>query len=224
MRERYLEAFDAMRIDCLNGDKIQDRQGRARRLTRSQHLLDAGRSGGHSGGHGHCDAGAQTGACPRRGSRLSPSLGPIQERATAGILPEAEPDALYESVVPVRPLGLPFVPIEVSEGWFGWPALPDLFPTSFPGVKTSRDSFLVDTDLERLKIRITDYFDPSLSHEEVARRYPCVMQTTGRFDARATRDALLARGGPNESGFIPYAYRPFDNRWLYWEGETKLLR
>ena len=34
MRERYLEAFDTIRIDCLNGDKIQDRQddagGRAR--------------------------------------------------------------------------------------------------------------------------------------------------------------------------------------------------
>ena len=25
MRERYLEAFDAVRIDCLNGDQIQDR-------------------------------------------------------------------------------------------------------------------------------------------------------------------------------------------------------
>ena len=24
-------------------------------------------------------------------------------------------------------------------------------------------------------------------------------------------------------GFIRYAYRPFDNRWLYWEAETKLL-
>ena len=23
--------------------------------------------------------------------------------------------------------------------------------------------------------------------------------------------------------FIRHAYRPFDNRWLYWEGETKLL-
>ena len=37
------------------------------------------------------------------------------------------------------------------------------------------------------------------------------------------RDALLRRGGPDESGFIRFAYRPFDNRWLYWEKETKLL-
>ena len=43
------------------------------------------------------------------------------------------------------------------------------------------------------------------------------------FDARAVRDALLRRGGPTESGLVAYAYRPFDNRWLYWEAETNLL-
>ena len=50
------------------------------------------------------------------------------------------------------------------------------------------------------------------------------MTDTARFDARGVRDTLLARGGPDEAGFVRYAYRPFDNRWLYWEAETKLLR
>ena len=67
------------------------------------------------------------------------------------------------------------------------------------------------------------YFNADLSHEEIARRYPGVMKATARFDARTVRDTLLARGGPDEDGFIRFAYRPFDNRWLYWEGETKLL-
>ena len=136
---------------------------------------------------------------------------------------EAEPGALYADVSPILPLGLPFVETAVSENWFDWPALPDLFPVSFPGVKTSRDGFLVDTDLDRLKARIADYFDPALSHEEIARRYLAAMNTTARFDARAVREALLARGGPNEDGFVRFAYRPFDNRWLYWEADTKLL-
>ena len=46
---------------------------------------------------------------------------------------------------------------------------------------------------------------------------------TAGFDARAVRDALLARGGPNEGGFIRFAYRPFDARWLYWEADGCLL-
>ena len=136
---------------------------------------------------------------------------------------EATPGQVTTQLVPCLPLGLPFVQAEVSEDYFQWPALPDLFPKSFPGVKTSRDGFLVDVDLDRLRARIADYFNPALSHEEIARRYPGVMQKTARFDARAVRDCLLKRGGPNEAGFIRCAYRPFDNRWLYWEAETKLL-
>ena len=95
---------------------------------------------------------------------------------------------------------------------------------SFPGVQTGRDTFLVDEDLDRLRTRVGEYFDAALSHEEIARRYPRVMTDTARFDARGVRDTLLARGGPCETGFVRYAYRPFDNRWLYWEAETKLLR
>ena len=101
--------------------------------------------------------------------------------------------------------------------------LPELFPVAFPGVKTSRDRFLVDTDLDRLKARVSQYFDADVSHEEIARRYPAIMKTSKAFDARAVRETLVNRGGPDEHGFIPFAYRPFDNRWLYWEEDTKLL-
>ena len=87
----------------------------------------------------------------------------------------------------------------------------------------SRDSFLVDVDLDRLKARVKDYFDSDLSHEEIARRCPTVMNDTARFDARRVRNALLRRGGPVDAGFLRYSYRPFDTRWLYWEAETKLV-
>ncbi len=49
------------------------------------------------------------------------------------------------------------------------------------------------------------------------------MKSTARFDARADRETLLARRGAAEDGFCRITYRPFDNRWLYWEAETKLL-
>ena len=149
-------------------------------------------------------------------------MGPGQARELTATA-QAEPDALYDSFEPDLALGLPFARMTVSDGWQDGPALPDLFPTSFPGVKTSRDTFLVDVVLARLKARVADYFNAGLSHEEIGRRYPSVMSTTARYDAHAVRDALLKRGGPTEPGFIRYAYRPFDNRWLYWEAETKLL-
>ena len=223
MRERYLEAFDAVRIDCLNGDKYKT---------------------GKIAPDGSPDPSIFSTPGDPVGIQVGTAIATLvrkQDHAPAGEVAfrhlwgqakreellessEAEPDALYESVEPVLPLGLPFAPVRVSQNWFDWPALPDLFPTSFQGSETGRDFFLIDVDLDRLRERVGDYFNPDLSHEEVARRYPRVMQDTGRFDARATRDALLARGGPDESGFIRHAYRPFDNRWLYWEAETRLLR
>jgi len=112
----------------------------------------------------------------------------------------------------------------VSECWFDWPSLPELFPAWYQGSETGRDAFLIDTDLDRLKARVADYFDAELDHDEIARRYPLVMKDTARFKARAVRDTLMKRGGSNEAGFVRHAYRPFDDRWLYWESETKLLR
>ena len=40
--------------------------------------------------------------------------------------------------------------------------MPDLFQASFPRVKTDRDGFLIDIDLDRPKVRIADYFDANL--------------------------------------------------------------
>ena len=121
---------------------------------------------------------------------------------------ETVPEMLYETVEPVLPLGLPFLRTTLNAEWFDWPSLPDLFPVSFPGVKTSRDGFLVDTDLARLQARIAYYFDAGKSHGDIARRFPSAMKSTTRNDARAVRDALLKRSGPDKEGFIRFAYRP----------------
>ena len=222
MRERYLEAFDAIRVDCLNGDKYKTGKIAPDGSPDPSVFSTEGDPVGIQVGTAIATLVRKADHAPteRIGFR---HLWGQSKRADLLATAEAEPGALYEAIDPVLPLGLPFVRTVVSADWFDWPALPDLFPASFPGVKTSRDSFLVDIDLDRLKGRIGEYFDPGLNHEEIARRYPSAMKATARFDARAVRDALLARGGPDEDGFIRFAYRPFDNRWLYWEADTKLL-
>ena len=228
MRERYLEAFDAVRIDNLHGDRIISEYAPDGRTSETVFAL-RGQSPGIKVGTSIAlfsrsgdAAGTSTGGCVQYRD-FHQAKADERRQALLESLDIADIDAGYSTLEPNLQLGLPFKPTKVSEGWFDWPALPELFPTSFPGVKTSRDSFLVDVDLNRLKARITDYFNKNLSHEEIARRYPRVMQETGRFDARPTREALLARGGPNQNGFIRYSYRPFDDRWLYWEVDSALL-
>ena len=222
MRERYLEAFDAVRIDCLNGDSRKTGKTAPDGSPDPSIFSTSGDPVGIQVGTAITTLVRKANHAPADAVGFRHLWGQAK-RADLTATAEDEPGALYEEIAPILPLGLPFVRTAVSEDWFDWPALPDLFPVSFPGVKTSRDGFLVDVDLARLRARVADYFDARVSHEEIARRYPGAMKTTARFDARAVRDALLARGGPNDGGFIRYAYRPFDNRWLYWEADTKLL-
>ncbi len=234
MRERYLEAFDLIRIDCLNGDKYKTGKLTPGGLPDPSIFSTPGDPVGIQVGtaiatlvrktnHTRTDKCGFVGASGPTSAISFRHLWGQAKREELLATAEIEPEQLYESIEPLLPLGLPFAPTTVSADWFDWPTLPELFPGSFPGVKTSRDSFLVDTDLDRLEARITDYFDPDLSHETIAQRYPRVMTDTGRFNARATRNALLRRGGPDESGFIRHAYRPFDTRWLYWEADSGLL-
>ena len=128
----------------------------------------------------------------------------------------------YERHTPALEMGLPFMPSKASVTYFTWPVLPELFPVSFPGVKTSRDAFLVDVDKERLTQRLKVYFDPKVSHDDLRREYPGIMQSTARYKAEDVRDTLRRRGFL-EKNIVRYCYRPFDIRWLYWEPETKLL-
>ena len=222
MRERYLEAFDAIRIDCLNGDKYKTGKVAPDGSPDPSIFSTEGDPVGIQVGTAIATLVRKADSKPANKVEFRHLWGQAK-RAALTATEEGEPGALYDSAEPILPLGLPFVPTAVSAGWLGWPALPELFPVSFPGVKTSRNGFLIDIDLDRLRARIGDYFDPALSHEEIARRYPAAMRNTARFNARAVRDALLARGGPDEAGFVRHAYRPFDNRWLYWEKDTKLL-
>ena len=222
MRERYLEAFDAIRIDCLNGDKYKTGKTTPEGAPDPSIFSTPEDPVGIQVGTAIATLVRKRDHAPAQsvGFRHLWGQGKHNELVATSA---SHPKDLYAGVAPLLHLGLPFADLAVSDGWQDWPALPDLFPTSFPGVKTSRDGFLVDVDLDRLKQRVADYFDADLSHEDITRLYPGVMKSTARFNAHAIRDALLKRGDPADDGFVRYAYRPFDDRWLYWDADTKLL-
>ena len=222
MREHFLNAFDAIRVDNLNGDRY-----------RTGKVTPDGSPDPSIFSTPSDPVGIQVGTAiatlVRRADHASAetvgfrNLWGQSKREELAETSEDKPGALYDTVSPALLLGLPFAPIAASGDWHEWPSLTDVFPVSFPGVKTSRDPFLVDVDLDRLKTRVADYFDDTLGHEEIVRLYPAAMKATARFDARSVRDELVERGGPCETGFVRYAYRPFDTRWLYWDADTKLL-
>ena len=225
MRERYLEAFDTIRIDCLNGDKYKTGKVAPDGSPDPSIFSTEGDPVGIQVGTAIATLVRKKDHEPAESVGFRHLWGQAKPEELIGTA-DAQPDTLYTEIEPLLPLGLPFAETAVSHDWFDWPALPDLFPVFFPGVQTKRDSFLIDVDLDRLKHRVGEYFDADLSDEELARRYAAAMKSSSGFvvrDARSVRATLLARGGPKESGFMRHAYRPFDTRWLYWESGHGLL-
>ena len=222
MRERYLDVFDAVRIDNLNGDSR--RTGKVApdgSVDPSVFSTDDDPIG--------IQVGTAVATLIRRPGHQSAetislrNLWGAEKRAELIATSDASASDLYREIEPVPELGLQFVTADVREQWLQWPSLPDLFPKRFPGVNTSRDRFLVAIDREVLEARIADYFDDDLTDTEIDQRYPVIMNSTKRYDAARVRKYLLGREEPGLSGLLLFAYLPLDQRWLYWEAETKLL-
>ncbi len=249
MRECYLREFDSIWIDCLNGDKYRtgkmtpdgkpdpsvfstehNREGIqvgtaiATLVRRPGHEYQ--REGSLSGGRQPPEKGDTQGADAPRSERSSAvyfrHLWGQAKRTELLTSLEDFGSKLYQNVKPPPSLGLPFRPMDTDQGYLAWPLLADLFPVCFPGVKTSRDEFVVSIDREHLVEHMKCYFDPKMSHEEMKAIAPRALTDAARFEAIPIREQLMKRGFLPEN-VVPYAYRPFDLRWLYWEPLTKLL-
>ena len=226
MRERFLREFDAIRIDNLHGNRIISEYAPDGRTSETVFAL-RGQSPGIKVGTSIVMLSKTTtsSSVDKRVLYRDFHQAKAEDRRVA-LLDSLDAPAIdtgYSSLEPNLALGLPLKPMAVSEGWHDWPSLPELLPVSFPGVKSGRDPFVVDIDIEQLKKRIEHYFDSSLSHDEIRRRYPLAMRNPREYNAREVRSDLLMQGGPAKHGFIRYSYRPFDDRWLYWEPRAKLV-
>jgi type I restriction-modification system DNA methylase subunit len=230
MREHYLDVFDDIAIDCLNGDKYKTGK-----------KAPDGKSDPSIFSTTQNREGIQVGtaiALLARNAKHEPSTNvrfrhfwgtsKLEQLAAAA----KAKNQVYMAESPSLALGLPFLPLAVGAHYPDWPLLVELLPKSFPGVKTSRDSAVVSIDRDTLLKNIGVYLDSSIPEDQLRQLFPAAMEKAPGFDPSATRRYLSEREAKHqaskEESFFPrnvvrYLYRPFDLRWIYWEPETKLL-
>ena len=221
MREHYLDAFDRIWIDCLNGDKYKT--GKLTPWGESDPSVFSTKAN---------PEGIQVGTAVALLVRKKPHqaggkarfrhLWGKEKRADLLASAPQPPAKAYDGLKPALEMGLPLVPGKVAENYVNWPTIVNLFPNYFPGVQTKRDDLLIDIDLDKLKKRIYDYFNHNIGHFEMGQMCPRSMDTGNKFEAEKVREYLQRRGILPQY-FLPYLYRPFDKRWIYWEPETNLL-
>jgi predicted helicase len=117
-----------------------------------------------------------------------------------------EPDADYAFFVPKD--------FSQAEDYSVWPGLTEIFRVSQNGVQTGHDGFSVSFDREVVAQRVEDFFNPALSDREVSQRYD-LGDNSGWSFAQKRRQL---RGSTIQTKLlIPYFYRPFDLRYIYYE-------
>jgi hypothetical protein len=250
MRERFLEVFDRITVDCLNGDKYKTgKKSPDGTPDPSVFSTEQNREGIQVG-----TAIAMMERWPRPPEpkfwtapappRQSLDFHPPKPATKAKppkphvaevvfhhwwgktkreeLLASLGKKRKYDRLKPALPLGLPFVPMEVRADYAKWAGVNELLAYSSFGILTNRDEALVSIDRGPLVARMERYFDPEVSNAQIAEESPALMRQTGRFNPTVTRAHLLER--KLESGeFVRLLYRPFDTRWLYWHPETKLV-
>jgi hypothetical protein len=224
MRERYMSVFDTIWLDNLHGDRIISEYAPDGRTSETIFSVQGSSPGIKIGTaiallckkpHGSSQSQvfyrdvADARAADRRTALLHSASDPGNKQS-------------YLRLEPVVRIGLPFKPRATTQEYFTWPLMPDVLPSSFPGIQSSRDDLVVDIDRDRLVQRMMQYFDPLVSNEVIGKIAPIATRNTPRFEASKTREYLVRRGFV-PANIVPHLYRPFDLRWLYWESETNLL-
>jgi len=111
---------------------------------------------------------------------------------------------------------------EVDRGSFdSFFSLSELFRSNVTGIVTARDSFVIDFDRSTLLARIIDFTDLSTSDQETRLKYfgPGKKGKYEKGDSRGWRlpEARRTIEQLNHSSLVkPYAYRPFDERYIYY--------
>lgn len=85
-----------------------------------------------------------------------------------------------------------------------------------------RGGTLIDTDQATLEQRMRRYCDPNVTWETLAAAGGGLVENAARFDARKTRNKILAVEKFVPSHLRAYFVRPFDTRYCYYSGVRPL--
>jgi hypothetical protein len=217
-RQRFLEEFDAIWLDCMNGDS---------------------RETGKLTPEGKPDPSVFSTEWNREGIRVGTAIGLLVKRGRTrerdtrvrfrhfwgttkradliASLDTKDFDAQYESATPNKANWHSFRPGKVSPEFAAWPNLNDLrgLPPTL-GILDNRQEALICPDRERLLARVAKYFDSQASWEELATVIPELVRDYARFDARQARAKLLSTEPFRMENIRRVFMRPMDNRWCYY--------
>lgn len=223
VRERLLAEFDAIWIDCMNGDSRE-----TGKLTPdgkpdpSLFSTEFNREG--------IRLGTAIGLLVRKGKKPASTKvlyrdfwGATKRQDLATSLNVSNFDAAYELATPTAANRYSLRPEKVSAEYASWPRIVDLCAAEpVSGLQEMRRGSLMAIDRAQLEQRMQRYFDPGISWATLKTLDGGPTHDGGRFDAEKTRAALLTSEDFAPDKIRRYALLPFDVRWCYYSATRPL--
>ncbi|MDQ0287994.1 type ISP restriction/modification enzyme [Oligosphaera ethanolica] len=218
-RRRFLDEFDAMWFDCLNGDS---------------------RETGKLTPDGNPDPSVFSTEWNREGIRVGTAIGLLVKRnrereqttdttirfrhfwgtnkrgELLASLDADDFDGQYDVANPSKDNRWSFRPSDVADAYLVWPKLTDLCaePPSNGPIERRANSLIVFPDEKDRLALVKDYLDSSVSNDDITRIASPFMTSSGEFNAEKAR--ALLKGRPyNADNIVKYPFKPFDVRLAY---------
>jgi len=137
-----------------------------------------------------------------RGTREEKYRSAEQLRLNSSGWIKVAPDAPYWS----------FAPNDSDRRYDDWPCVPDIFPTSSSGIQSSHDDLVSDIGPKPIAERMHLIEDPGIPDELLQERFN--IAANPRWVWSTHRAAF---SGYDASKTIPWLYRLFDRRYIYWD-------
>src|ERR1035437_7194389 len=131
----------------------------------------------------------------------------------------------YESVKPTKENRFIFLPSTVAKEYLRWPTVVDLSqcrPFNGP-IERRGNSLIVFSENKKELAKLADYFDPKVSDDEIQALVPEFMKSSGEFDAKKARAALEGDVDYKPSAIVRYPFKPFDVRLAYLDADIQPL-
>ena len=99
------------------------------------------------------------------------------------------------------------------QNYLKWEKITDIFPVNKVGIVTARDKFAIDFDLNKLKLRISQFRDLKIDDNLIRKTFK--LKDTSTF--KLTKFRYNTSKDENwEDNFMQISYRPFDTRNIYY--------
>ncbi|MHB8772740.1 MAG: type ISP restriction/modification enzyme [Syntrophales bacterium] len=223
-RQRFLEGFDALWLDCMNGDS---------------------RETGKLTPEGKPDPSVFSTEWNREGIRVGTAIGlfvkrsPSRDSETAvrfrhfwgttkradllASLDALDFDAQYETSTPRKDNRWSFRLSDVTSAYLGWPTISEVAEIgTFNGPYDARKEALYAIDREHLALRMAKYYDAQVSDSEIGALHFGLMDPKSGFEPERVRSELLRNSAFHGENIFRMQFKPFDRRYYYCELKSAL--